>query len=148
MKPVWLVAEPGVFLVRIREWWRNWCARRNGLAELRQPTVLEFVAKDLNLSPQELHAVAAKWPNGSELLYARMAVLRLNRKQFSPAELGVLRDAERVCTLCGNKKTCKHDLASNPTGSDWLSYCPNVDTLCELQTQPVCVQGRRLTLSM
>jgi len=126
--------EPGAFLSSIREGWRNWRTRRKALAELHQFTALDTVARDLSLSLQDLHAVTAKWPSGSDLLNERMTALRLDPNRFSPGELGALRDAQRVCTLCGSKTTCKHDLAENPTSGDWRSYCPNVDTLAQLQT--------------
>src|SRR5215471_12578787 len=123
----------GTFLASIRKGWRNWRARRNALAELHQSTALESVARDLNLSPQDLQAVTAKWPTGSDLLNERMTALRLDPERFSPAELGALRDAQRVCSICGSKSECKHDLAESPTSGDWRSYCPNVDTLVGLQ---------------
>jgi len=125
--------ERGTFLASIRKGWRKWRTRRNALAELHQSTALESVARDLNLSPQDLYAVTAKWPTGSDLLNERMTALRLDPERFSPTELGALRDAQRVCSICGSKSECKHDLAENPTSGDWRSYCPNVDTLDGLQ---------------
>jgi len=49
--------------------------RRNALAELHQFTALESVARDLSISPQDLYAVTAKWPSGSDLLNERMTAL-------------------------------------------------------------------------
>jgi hypothetical protein len=127
--------QGGAFLASIVEWWRNWRTCRNSLADLHQSrALLEPLARDLNLSPGDLRAVAAQWPHGSDLLSRRLTTLHLNPDQFSPAEVGALRDAQRVCTLCGSKNPCKHDLAKYPTSSDWRTYCPNVDTLSALQS--------------
>ena len=125
----------GAFLVKTLEWWRNWRRTRNGLAELHQPTGLELLARDVNLSPGDLRAVTAKWPDGSDLLRRRMMTLQLDPEQFSPAELGALRDLQRVCTLCGSKSPCEHDLARDTSSADWRNYCLNVDTLDALQSE-------------
>jgi len=102
----------GAFLVNILEGWRNWRRTRNGLAELHQfRTDVELLARDVNLSPGDLRAVAAKWPDGSDLLHRRMTTLQFDPERFSSAELAALRDLQRVCTLCGSKSLCEPDLA-------------------------------------
>ena len=124
------------FLVNILEWWRNWRRTRNGLVELHQlRTGLELLARDVNLSPGDLRAVTAKWPDDSDLLRRRMTTLQLDPEQFSSTELGALRDLQRVCTLCGSKSPCEHDLAKDTSSADWRNYCPNVDTLDALQSE-------------
>lgn len=120
--------HPGLF-ARIRNGWQSWRIHRKGLAELCSSAEVDFIARDLSLSRHDLQAMAAKWPGGSDLLNHRMATLRLDPEKLSVSELGVFRDAERVCTVCGSKNQCKHDLAKHPTSGDWRKYCPNVDTL-------------------
>ena len=128
--------EGGAFLVNILEWWRSWRRTRNGLAELhRFRTGLELLAREVNLSPWDLRAVAAKWPEGGDLLGRRLTTLRLDAEQFSSAQLGALRDLERVCTLCGSKSRCEHDLERNVSTADWRDYCFNVATLDALQSE-------------
>ena len=101
----------------IREWWRNWRAHRYNLAELHDATVLELLASDLEVTPHDLCAVTAKWPDGSELLNERMAALRLNSKQFSRAKLGALRDAQRVCTMREGRNHSGDPVACHRPGS-------------------------------
>jgi uncharacterized protein YjiS (DUF1127 family) len=126
----------GAFLVNILEWWRRWRRTRNGLAELhRLRTGVELLARDVNLSPWDLRAVIAKWPDGDDLLRRRLATLPLDPELFSSAQFGALRDLERVCTLCGSKSPCKHDLAKNASSAGWRNYCPNVETLDALQSE-------------
>jgi uncharacterized protein YjiS (DUF1127 family) len=128
--------EGGAFLVNILEWWRSWRRTRNGLAELhRFRAGLELLARDVNLSPWDLRAVAAKWPDGGDLLDRRLTKLRLDPEQFSSAQLGALRDLERVCTLCGSKSRCEHDLKRNASTAGWRDYCFNVATLDALQSE-------------
>jgi hypothetical protein len=47
----------------------------------------------------------------------------------------VVRDLERVCTVCGSKRRCDRDLAHHPDDPVWRTYCPNVQTLEALETE-------------
>lgn len=126
--------EGDAFLVNIVEWWRKLRRRRHCLAELdRFPAGLELLARDVNLSPWDLRAVAAKWPDGDDLLRRRLRTLQLDPELISSAQSCAHRDLERVCTLCGSKSRCEHDLASNAGSADWRDYCLNVATLDALQ---------------
>jgi uncharacterized protein YjiS (DUF1127 family) len=128
----------GGFLVNILESWRSWRKMRKGLAELHQlRTGLELLARDVNLSPWDLRAVAAKWPDDGDLLRRRLTTLQLDPEQFSSVQLGALRDLQRVCTLCDSKSPCEHDLARDASTAEWRGYCPNVDTLVALQSESI-----------
>jgi uncharacterized protein YjiS (DUF1127 family) len=126
--------EGGAFLVDIVEWWRKLRRRRHCLAELdRFPAGLELLARDVNLSPADLRAVAAKWPDGDDLLRRRLRALQLDPERISSAQSCALRDLERVCTLCGSKSRCERDLAGDTISNDWRDYCLNLATLDALQ---------------
>jgi hypothetical protein len=128
--------EDGAFLVDIVEWWRRLRSRRHCLAELdRFPADLELLARDVNLSPWDLRAVAAKWPAGGDLLRRRLRMLQLDPELTSSAQSCAVRDLERVCALCGSKSRCERDLARNATGEAWRGYCLNVGTLDALRSQ-------------
>jgi hypothetical protein len=43
-----------------------------------------------------------------------------------------MRDLQRVCTVCGSKRRCAHELAKNPSDPAWQKYCPNATTLAAL----------------
>ena len=112
------------------EWWRRLRRRRNSLAELdRMHAGLELLARDLSLSPRDLRAIAARWPDRGDLLRRRLTALGLDPELFSSAQSGALRDLERVCTLCGSKSRCERDVARNASGAEWRGYCLNVATL-------------------
>jgi hypothetical protein len=106
----------------LAQWWRNWNRRRRNIAELDWR-----IAHDLAVSPAELRVLAGKWPD--DLLHRRLEQLDLDRAHVEPQ---VLRDLERVCTLCGSKRRCRHELAGNPYDSRWIEYCPNATTLSAL----------------
>ena len=98
---------------------------------------LERMAKDLGVSVPELHRLASLGPQSADLLLRRMAVLDLDEKEVSEIAPQTLRELQRICTLCVNKRLCARDLArdagSNPA---WENYCPNAATLMALNTLP------------
>src|SRR5512139_2938059 len=89
-------------------------ASRVGLNELASSgREAENIARDVGLATTELYATAGASPDAAEQLK-----LRLKALHFDPAavRLGdpVVRDLERTCTLCGEKRRCERDLAHAP----------------------------------
>jgi hypothetical protein len=79
--------------------------------------------------------LAGKWPDAADLLYWRMNEIKLDRKEITQADPQVMRDLQRVCTVCGSKRRCKHELAKNPSDPAWQKYCPNATTLSALAAE-------------
>jgi uncharacterized protein YjiS (DUF1127 family) len=122
--PIQTSERPGL-LGRLARWWRTWNRRRRTMAELDSR-----IAHDLAVSPMDLRVLAGKWPD--DLLSRRLEQLDLDASELARREREVLRDLERVCTLCGSKRRCGRDLAKDPSDSRWLEYCPNATTLSAL----------------
>jgi hypothetical protein len=99
------------------------------MAELDRcgPVETANMARDLGMSGRELRTLAGKWPDSGDLLSQRMHGLGLAR-----VEPEVMRDLQRVCTLCAGKSKCRHDLATNPLDPAWKRYCPNEPTFAAL----------------
>jgi hypothetical protein len=119
---------------RLGRWWRSWSHRRRSLAELEccGPAEIEHIARDLGVSRAELSVLAGKWPDAADLLSRRLEQVNLDRPELARVEPQVLHDLERVCTLCGSKRRCDHDLAIHPSHPAWTEYCPNAPTLSAL----------------
>jgi hypothetical protein len=106
---------------------------RHDLADLYQlRNGLGALAHDVNLSPEALRTIAARWPDHRDLLRRRLTSLQLDPELNAPAQYCALRDLERVCTLCDSKSRCERDLA-NSNGTEWREYCPNIATFDSLQ---------------
>jgi hypothetical protein len=88
------------------------------------------MARDLGMSRGELFVLAGKWPDSADLLSRRLEQVKVAR-----VEPRVLRDLERVCTLCGSKRRCEYDLAIHPSNSPWTEYCPNATTISALMAE-------------
>ena len=117
--------RPGL-LGQFDRWFRAWRRRRTRLAELAScgPAEVEHMARDLGMSRGELSVLAGKWPDSADLLSRRLEQVNL-----AAVEPQVLRDLERVCTLCGSKRKCEYDLTIHPANPTWTEYCPNAPTI-------------------
>jgi hypothetical protein len=136
--------QPGL-VGRLGHWWRTWSRRRRRLAELQfcGAAEVEHIARDLGMSRPELSVLAGKWPDDTNLLSQRLEQVDLNRAELARAEPQVLRDLERVCTLCGSKRKCEYDLMIHPSLAGWTEYCPNAATINALIAERS--EGRRRT---
>jgi hypothetical protein len=104
---------------------------RNPSDELQQlpPDELRTVARDLDLSEQDLLALSARDPSSSDLLYRRLEALGLHPAHIDRVAHGLRRDLEQSCSCCGDQATCATDLAKDPDGEGWKGYCPNANSL-------------------
>jgi hypothetical protein len=120
------------FLHRLARRWREYVGRHSILAALGDcgPTEAARIARDIGVSgAAELRVLAGKWPDSADLLSRRMRQIKLDAANIVRIEPQVVRDLERVCTLCASKRRCSRDFAREPSGSSWQAYCPNTMTL-------------------
>jgi hypothetical protein len=123
--------KPG-FLRRLARWWREYAVRHSTVAALADcsPAEAARIAHDVGVSgAAELRVLAGKWPDSSELLSRRMRQIRLDAAHIVQVEPQVVRDLERVCTLCASKRRCSRDFAKERSLLSWQAYCPNTMTL-------------------
>lgn len=121
-------------LGRIGDWWRKRCERAATLSGLRglDDEELSQIAHDIGVSAGELVVLAGKWPDAASLVERRAAALGIDTAEIKRMESQTMRDLARVCSVCGNKHVCEHDLSHAPAEADWKDYCPNLDTLTAL----------------
>jgi hypothetical protein len=125
--------QPVTLAARLSRWWQNWRSRRAAIAELNCCGAdVERVAHDIGLGAADLRTLAGKWPGSAELLGQRLAQLKLDENDIRNKEPQVLRDLQRVCTVCASKGRCAHDLVNAPADPGWQEYCPNAPTIAAL----------------
>jgi hypothetical protein len=134
MSPSAQTSKRSGFVRRFARWWRNWNGRRRAMLGLEAcgSAEVERIARDVGVSGADLSILAGKWPDAADLLYWRMNEVHLDRKEITQLEPEVMRDLQRLCTVCGSKRRCEHDLAKNPSDPAWQRYCPNATTLSAL----------------
>src|SRR5262245_51020556 len=100
--------RPG-FARRLAHWWRNWNGRRRAMAELDRcgSAEVERIARDVGVSGADFSILAGKWPDAADRLYWRMNEIKLDRAEVTHADPQVMRDLQRVCTVCGSKRRCE-----------------------------------------
>jgi hypothetical protein len=115
-------------------WWRRRSMAHENLESLSafSPAEMDRIAQDVGLSSSELWTLAAHSPDEAELLQRRLAAVGLDPKELAQSATTDLRDMERLCTLCGSKVRCSHDLAAAPRDPAWRKYCPNEATITQL----------------
>ena len=112
--------HPG-FVRRLAHWWRSWNGARRAMADLDNcgSAEMERIARDVGVGGADLSVLAGKWPDAADLLYWRMNEIKLDRMEITQADAQVMRDLQRVCTVCGSKRRCEHALAKNPSDPAW-----------------------------
>jgi hypothetical protein len=61
---------------------------------------------------------------------------RISVQTLADKEPLVLRDLQRVCTMCEQKTVCNHDIVAGTVSTNYEHYCANADTLRALQCDP------------
>jgi hypothetical protein len=109
----------------------NWAQGRMTLSDLDHMGREEAsrTAHDVSLSSSDLVGLAERGPQAADLLPLRLAAQHLDPQQLVRTEAGVLRDMQRLCTMCASKGRCARELAEHPDDPAWRSYCPNVATI-------------------
>lgn len=120
---------------------RRWLDRRE-FAEFMQnnPDEAGLLSRDLNIDRSTLLEVARKGSGSAALLFRRLPLLGIDPEQLRRREPAVVQDLSRCCSLCTCKFRCARDMAREPHGKAWRSYCPNKATLDALRpaaTEPV-----------
>ena len=112
----------------------RWLERRREIAELCTCDAIsrEKIATDLGVSLGELDQLVRRGPHAADELPKMMAAVGLDAKAIARAQPLVMRDLERVCALCEQKKQCGRDLAAGTAAQHYKEYCVNAETLAAL----------------
>ena len=112
----------------------RWLEHRREIAELCTCDAIgrEKIAIDLGVSPGELDRLVQRGPHAADELPQMMAALGLDAKAIARAQPLVMRDLERVCALCEQKKQCGRDLAAGTAAQHYKEYCVNAAALATL----------------
>jgi hypothetical protein len=112
----------------------RWLERRREIAELCTCDAIgrEKMAIDLGVSPGELDQLVRRGPHAADELPKMMAAIGLDAKAIARAQPLVMRDLERVCALCEQKKQCNRDLAAGTAAQHYKEYCANAAALATL----------------
>lgn len=100
------------------------------------------IARDLKITPRELVALAKKGPNSADILQELLVALGVDANGIEHDDPLVMRDLQRLCTSCTEKRQCRFDLANGVLVENFRDYCPNAFTLDALLKQKTITRVR------
>jgi transcriptional regulator with XRE-family HTH domain len=115
----------------------EWLKHRRELKEMREMDAANFnqIASELRMSPTDLEALVRQGPHAADELPQMLKALGIDQEALARTEPHVLRDMERVCSLCNHKRQCDRDLAAGTAAKHYEEYCGNADTIDGLGPQ-------------
>jgi hypothetical protein len=115
----------------------DWLKHRRELNEMRQMDRGDFnrIASDLRVSPYQLDTLIRQGPHAADELPKLLRALGIDQADLAHTEPLVLRDMERVCALCHNKRQCDRDLHAGTSAEHYEGYCLNAGTIDALALQ-------------
>lgn len=115
----------------------EWLKHRRELKEMREMDAANFnqIAGELRMSPSDLEALVRQGPHAADELPQMLHALGIDQEVLARTEPHVLRDMERVCSLCNHKRQCDRDLAAGTAAKHYEEYCGNADTIDGLGPQ-------------
>ena len=129
---------PYLVVSRMIDIFGDWLKHRRELRELREIDAANFgqIASDLRMSSADLEALVRQGPQAAKELPKMLAALGINQDDLARTEPLVLRDMERVCSMCIHKRQCDKDLAAGTAAAHYEEYCANAPTIDGLSQQP------------
>jgi Family of unknown function (DUF6455) len=93
---------------------------------------LRHIAGDLALAESALFSLSVGARDNTVLMQRMMRARGLDPQEMRQTFSMVLRDAERVCSQCGNTRRCKRELDAGTAAAHSDAYCPNAATFDDL----------------
>ena len=115
----------------------EWLKHRRELREMRELDAANFdqIASDLRMSSADLEALVRQGPHAADELPKMLTALGIDQHDLARTEPLVLRDMERVCSMCISKRQCDRDLAAGTAAAHYEEYCANAPTIDGLGQQ-------------
>jgi hypothetical protein len=121
----------------IADWvskYRNAIGLNNELGRCSPDEVMQ-IAKELGVPANQLRELVSKGPGAADLIQKMLVALNVDPKAIAMANPLVMRDLQRLCITCGDKKRCSHELAKGAAAEHFQEFCPNALTLDALFAQ-------------
>jgi hypothetical protein len=121
------------------ECFAGWLKHRRELNEMRQLDRTDFdrIANDLRIAPDDLEELVRHGRHAADELPKMLEQLGISEERLGQVQPLLLRDMERVCSLCKEKAHCHRDLADGTAAENYHGYCGNAATLESLDRKEV-----------
>lgn len=108
-----------------------WLKHRRDLSEIRRMNRTDFdlIAHDLRLSSDDLERLVAAGQHSADEMPKMLKALGIDVAAIARAEPLLVRDMQRVCSLCRDKAHCHGELAGGTAPQHYKEFCPNAPTI-------------------
>ncbi|MCK1738075.1 hypothetical protein IVA79_29805 [Bradyrhizobium sp. 138] len=109
----------------------DWLKHRREMNEIRRLDRADFdrIASDLRIAPDDLEELVRHGKHAADELAKMLEQLGINAEGLGRAQPLLLRDLERVCSLCNHKGQCDRELAAGTAAENYHGFCANASTL-------------------
>jgi hypothetical protein len=109
----------------------GWLKHRRDLNEVRRLDRTDFdrIASDLRIAPDDLEELVRHGPHAADEMPKMLEQLGIDAERIGQVQPLLLRDMERVCSLCRDKARCVRDLADGTAAENYHAYCGNAATI-------------------
>ena len=116
----------------------NWLKHRRELSEIRRMNRTDFdlIAQDLRVSTDELDRLVDAGPHSADEMPEMLKALGIDLEALTRTEPLLVRDMQRVCSLCRDKAHCHSDFEAGTAAEHYREYCPNAPSIDALG-QPI-----------
>jgi hypothetical protein len=102
---------------------------------LCEPNEVVRMAKEIGLTPSQLHQLASEGPGTVNLLKSMLVALHVDPRVLADADPFIRQELQWLCLTCSNKKRCEHELATGTATDHFREFCPNAVSIDELFDQ-------------
>jgi hypothetical protein len=99
------------------------------------PDEVMRMARDIGVTPSQLHELVSQGPGAANLLKTMLVALHVDPKVLADLDPLIMRELQWLCITCSNKKRCKHELTKGTATENFRDFCPNAVSLDELLDQ-------------
>ena len=99
------------------------------------PDEVMRMAKEIGVTPSQLHELVSKGPGTANLLKTMLVALHVDPKVLADMDPLIMRELQWLCITCSNKKRCEHELAKGTATEHFREFCPNAVSLDQLFDQ-------------
>lgn len=109
----------------------DWLKHRRDMNEMRRLDRADFdrIASDLRIAADDLEELVRHGKHAADELPKMLEQLGINAEGLGRAQPLLLRDLERVCSLCNHKGQCDRELAAGTAAENYQGFCANASTL-------------------
>lgn len=115
--------------------WHEHRSTRAAMDELAgcDPETLAEIARDVQVSVDDLREITAKGAGADRLMQRMMAAYGIDMDEMRNEAPTMLRDVAVLCSRCSEKGRCARELDAGTAAEHAHEFCPNAETFASMR---------------